>query len=383
MTGRAAEALGRPGEGGASSAWPRARRSRGASRPARTWARRALRAVAAATLLLLATAAAAIAWLRLQDPVAALPRLAPGARASLVELNGERWRDRTLLHVALDGGAIGRVRFIVSLPHPLPDHRLPVVIVLGGLGGGADSIRALTDAGGDLGPNAVIGYDWPLPRKLPGALWTVLHAPGLRRHALTAPGQVDALLRWASSEPWADTSRVSLLGFSFGAFPTAAVQRIVEAGGTSVRFTVLGYFGATIGAVVAAHPGVKPRWLAPLLGAFADLMLRPVDPSVHLSHLRGRFLVLEARSDRLIAPAAAARARELTPQPRTVIVVEGDHMGVGPAQRLLARVIRITRAWLVEQGALVPAGRAAAPAVRPAPVGPGSTTAGARSRRSR
>lgn len=317
--------------------------------------RRVAFVLAGAILAALAVVAAGAAWLRGQEPVAALPRQRPGELASVVELRQERWRDRKILHVALDGGAIGRVRFVVSLPDPLPDHPVPVVIVLGGMGAGSDAIRELTEVGGDPGPNAIIGYDWPLPRRLPGLLEMALRAPALRRQALSVPGQVDALLRWASQEPWADTARVSLLGFSFGAFAAPAVQRLAEERGASVRWTVLGYSGAPIGAVIAGHPKVRPRWLASGLGSVADLLLRPVEPSFHLPHLHGHFLVVEAGSDRLIAPAAAERVRELTPQPRSVVLVEGDHMGIGPnTQGLLRQVIEVTRAWLVAQGGLDP-----------------------------
>jgi hypothetical protein len=311
--------------------------------------------VAGAFLAALAVVAVGAARLRGQEPVVALPRQRPGELPSVVELRQERWRDRKILHVALDGGAVGRVRCVVSLPDPLPDHPVPVVIVLGGLGGGSEAIRELTEIGGDPGPNAIIGYDWPLPRRLPGLLGIALRAPALRRQAISAPGQVDALLRWASEEPWADAARVSLLGYSFGAFAAPAVQRLAEERGASVRWTVLGYSGAPIGAVIAGHPKVRPRWLASALGGAADLLLRPVEPSLHLPHLHGRFLVLEARSDRLIAPAAAERVRELTPQPRTVVLVDGDHMGVGPnTQGLLQQVVEVTRAWLVAQGGLDP-----------------------------
>jgi hypothetical protein len=66
--------------------------------------------------------------------------------------------------------------------------------------------------------------------------------------------------------------------------------------------------------------------------------------------------VLRAARDRLIAAAAADRLVELTPQPRTVVVIEGDHMGLGPEKRkLLAKVVAVSRAWLIEQGAIVPA----------------------------
>ena len=91
----------------------------------------------------------------------------------------------------------------------------------------------------------------------------------------------------------------------------------------------------------------------------------PRGASVHLPHLRGRFLELGAGRDRLIDSAAAQRLAALTPEPRTVLEVAGDHMGVGPEQwKLLRRVVDVSRAWLVEQGAIEPP--RPAPAASPA-----------------
>jgi hypothetical protein len=325
-------------------------------------------ALGAATLSLGVVAAliAGVAYLRTIDPLAALPRDDP-SRLSTVEQWRERWQGRTLLHVALDGEAVGRVRFVVSLPEPMPGGRLPLVVVLGGLSGGSSSIREISAVAGDPGPSAFVGYDWPLPAREPGLAEIALRLREFRRGVLTVPGQVDAILAWASRQAWVDPSRVSLLGFSLGAFVVPASQRLALLRGAAVGWTVLGYGGAPIGEVIAGHPKAGPAWLRPLLGAGADLLLRPVEPSLHLPHLRGRFLVLGAADDRLVAPRAAQRLAELTPEPRTVVRIEGDHMGRGPDRwKLLARVIGVSRAWLVEQGAIEPA-PATAPCAREVP----------------
>jgi hypothetical protein len=315
-------------------------------------------ALAALVVLLAAALVLAILALRLttQDPWAALPRPDP-SRLSVVQ----EWREsadrRTLLHVTLESQEVGRIQFVVSLPDPMPAGRMPLVVVLGGLGGGSDSIRELTRIAGDPGPDAYVGYDWPLPTREPRVWEVVAQLLQYRRDVLSVPGQVDAIVAWGARQPWADSSRVSLLGISLGAFVVPAAQRLVqERGTTPVLATILGYGGAPIGDVIASHPRAGPAWLRPILGRGADLLLRPVEPSFHLPHLRGRFLVLEAQSDRLIAHGAAERLSELTPEPRTVVHIPGDHMGVGPDKwRLLARVIDVSRSWLLEQGAIDPA----------------------------
>ncbi len=306
-------------------------------------------------LLALAVALGAIAaWLRTRDPLASLPRDHPSALV-VVEERPEAWRGRTLLHVALEGPAVGRVRFVVSLPEPLPSGRIPLVVILGGLRGGSDSIREIAQVVGDPGPNAFVGYDWPLPTREPSVAEIVRRLPEFRRSILSVPGQVDAILAWAGRRPWSDQARTSLLGFSLGAFVAPAAQRIAQERGVAIHWTAIAYAGAPIGAVVAGHPGAGPRWLRPALGAAADLLLRPVEPSNHLPHLHGRFLVLGAANDRLIARAAVERLATLVPEPRTVVRIEGDHMGVGPEKlKLLARVAAVTRSWLLEQGAIDP-----------------------------
>jgi hypothetical protein len=316
--------------------------------------RRAALVTASLVLAALTAALAAVAWLRTRDPLAALPREDP-ERLAVVEEWRERWEGRTLLHVTLDAGEVGRVRFVVSLPDPMPSGRLPIVVILGGLGGGSNSVREISRVAGDPGPGAFVGYDWPLPTREPSVLEIVLRLPEFRRGLLIVPGQVDGILAWAAGQPWADPDRVSLLGFSLGAFVVPATQRLAQERGAAIGWTVLGYAGAPIGDVIAGHPNAGPAWLRPILGAGAELLLRPLEPSLHLPHLRGRFLVLGAAADRFIAPAAARRMTQLTPEPRTAILIAGDHMGVGPDQwKLLAHVVDVTRAWLVENGAIEP-----------------------------
>ena len=322
--------------------------------------------VAAAILVVVALAlGGTAAWLRLQEPLAALPRDPPTAVAEVEEWR-EPWQGRTLLHVVLRGAAVRDVRFVVSLPDPLPARHIPIVLVIGGLDGGTRSIRRIGEAVGDPGPNAFLAYDWPLPSEEPSGLEIVLHLPELRRSVLSVPGQIDAMLGWASRQRWADPHRVSLLGFSLGAFVAPAAQRVALGRGAAIHWTIIAYGGAPIGAVIAGHPAAKPVWAARLFGAGADLILRPLEPGEHLPHLRGRFLVLRAGNDRLIAPPAADRLTDLTPQPRTVVVIEGGHMGLGPNKKeLLAKVVAVARAWLVEQGAIVPDGPRAQPSGNP------------------
>jgi hypothetical protein len=297
-------------------------------------------------LVLLFAAAALLAWLLLRDPLAALPRPDPEPRATIERQ--ERRGDRSLSFVRLDTAELGPVRLVVDRPSPLPGERLPVLLVLGGLASGERNIGWITE----IGDNAVIGYDWPITTAMPQGLDLLAALPELHRRTLAIPAQIATALGWLARQDWADPDRISLLGFSLGALAIPAAQRLAPA---PIGWTVLAYGGAPIGALVAANPHLRPDWARPLLGAFADLALRPVEPSAHLPYLQGRFLVLEGSDDAFVPARTAARLRAATPEPKRVVRFEGGHMGVGPGQlELLARIIAESRAWLVAEGATNP-----------------------------
>ncbi len=300
-------------------------------------------------LLVLAALGLAVAWFALRDPYGALPLA--GSAPVVVEDRTAPANGRTLRTVTLREPALGEISFVLSLPDPLPERPLPIVVVLGGLGRGAENLSPLPDPG----DNVVVGYDWPMPPRLPTGWDLLARAPELYGRVLTVPGQLDAALAWTAQQPWADAERVSLLGFSLGALAAPAIQRVLEDRGQRVGWTVLAYGGAPIGDLLSSHPLVRPGWARPVLGAAAHLLLRPVEPLSHLPHVEGRFLFLSGREDRLIPAPASEAFRTATPQPRTEVFFDGDHVGVGEHQRaLLDAIVRASTAWLLEQGAVNP-----------------------------
>jgi pimeloyl-ACP methyl ester carboxylesterase len=241
----------------------------------------------------------------------------------------------------------------ISLPEPRPAEKLPVVMVLGGLATGENNIRHIARGGA----NAIVGYDWPIPTRLPQGWELLLQAPDLYDRALRVPGQIAAALEWLAGQDWADPARVSVLGFSLGTLAAPAAERLAQARGLSIGWTALAYGGSPVGALLASNPFLKPRWAAPCLAFAADLLFRPVEPAEHLPFLRGRFLLVGGSNDAFVPAAAAQRMRDLTPEPKTVVLLEGGHMGVGANQlALLEEIILVTRTWLVEQQAINPPG---------------------------
>jgi hypothetical protein len=219
---------------------------------------------------------AAIIWQLARDPLSALPRVANGARPHTLERERAEGREWRRVHLEVDGH--DNVELQISLPDPLPARALPVVLVLGGLATGAQSVRHLPEAGS----NVLVGYNWPIPRRIPREITALWMLPEIRRRILFIPGDVSVALRWIAAQPWADRKRIALVGLSLGALAAPAVQRVAAAEGVAINWTVLGYGGAPLGVLLANHPRVRSGWLRPLLRAGAELLLRPLEPAHHL-----------------------------------------------------------------------------------------------------
>jgi hypothetical protein len=292
---------------------------------------------------------AALAWHMSRDPLAMLPY---EDAAPIVLSDEARIVDGRLVRdLVLDTGGTGRARLRLSLPSPLPSGRLSAILVLGGQRTGSGSIALV----GDVGLNALVGYDWPLPSRMGGALDVLGRLPELYSGIVRIPGQIEAALQWISAQPWADRERTSLVGFSLGALAAPAVQRLLEARGHRIGWTVIAYGGTPIGDLAAHHPRVRPEWLRPFVGTAVDILLRAVEPDAHLPRLVGCFLVVSGEDDELIPLAAARRVEALTPQCRTIERLAGEQLGIGPNEAgLLDAAMRSTTRWLEAQGAVNP-----------------------------
>jgi hypothetical protein len=298
--------------------------------------------------IVLAVIGGGLFWLEHRDPLASLSRPEHDFQVDRVSVTLRA--DRKIQHFILHTKELGDIGVIVSLPEPLPRYKLPVLVVLGGLGSGEDNIRYVPDAG----DNAVVGYDWPMPVH-PGATTILTHLPSLYRDVMSIPAQVGSALYWVNSQPWADDKSMSVLGFSLGALAAPAIEDVAEHDGRKIGWTVLAYGGDPFGALLAANPNVRPGYLRPVLAPLIDVLLAPLEPDRHLPRLTGEFLVLQGENDALVPQRARARFRDAVPEPKTVTTFPGDHMGVGPGKAgLLQQIIDTSKSWLIDKGAIMP-----------------------------
>ncbi len=103
--------------------------------------------------------------------------------------------------------------------------------------------------------------------------------------------------------------------------------------GQAFGWTVLAYGGAELDRILAAHPKMDFGAPRSLVETAADLVLRPLEPAEHLPHLSGPFLLFGGSDDHLLPRRSAERMRELTPEPKTVVLFGSKHIGTGAGQQ--------------------------------------------------
>jgi hypothetical protein len=297
---------------------------------------------AAAVILATTAAAAWFLWPSFGDPLSHLPTPlgVPPMRDEQVERKG----GREIRRIVLDAGALGTIRITVSLPDPLPARKLPVLFVMGGLRTGQNSIRHV-DA---PGPNAIVGFDYPIDRHAGRGLDLVPRLHELRGQVFATPGQVVAALGWLRAQAWVDAARLTPVGVSLGALLLPAALRLDQARGAAPSIAVLAYGGADVALLAPRILRKLPPALQPLLIWLGAKALQPVEPAVHLPHLKGEFLLLGGTGEDAMVPEAAARLMErLTPDPKTIIHLPGGH--VGGETEVTRRLVVALRTWLAQR----------------------------------
>jgi hypothetical protein len=271
-------------------------------------------------------------------------RVAASTASTLTTAAGEA---RTVLEIELDGVEPGPLRITVSLPARPASGRLPVLIVLGGLEVGRRSLRYVETHG----ENALIAVQYPRSATYWYEGTPLAKLPVIRESALAVPSQVASLAAWARLQPWADPQRVSLLGYSFGAFFVPACARVARAHGQAFRTLVMAYGGADLPRVLDANIRLRPRALQWVVGRLLAAIVHPLEPALHLPHLPEEALFVTGLRDRKVPLASARRMQALKPEPKTVIDLDTAHMD--PRNPLLIRrIVETTRRWLVARGAL-------------------------------
>jgi dienelactone hydrolase len=242
------------------------------------------------------------------------------------------------------------VRFTVSRPEGEGGDPMPVLLILGGLRSGRENLERLPP----LGPNVLISVEYPdrdairdKTRSIPERILIA------RRVAEAIPEQLVAVLAWARLQPWADQRRMSILGYSLGAMFVPATQEKARANAIETHTTIMAFGGAELGRIIAATFHVESPVLREIVEALGAALLHPVEPAHFLGRMTGDILIINAEADELIPLESTALMTRLTPDPKWIVTMPGEHIDPrDPA--MLQSVVDVTKAWLVERGAANP-----------------------------
>lgn len=258
-------------------------------------------------------------------------------------------REQTVQTLTVPDGIGGTVRFTLRFPKSQASERLPVLILLAGIKTNEQTVDKIQGQG----DNALIAYHYDYDK----STWKSLSRlrQGLIAYRMTSEvsDQIAALVEWVKGQDWADPDRVNIAGGSLGAISLPMILRELQKRGIGLRTVTLAYGGAgrmTLGYLSLRH---RSLLLAAVTGLLSWLFLRRLEPAIHLPHLKGEFLIVSSPDDNLVPRRCAKLFEDLTPEPKTIIHMQGGHVNTRE-QELLGEVVGIAQKWLTERGALNP-----------------------------
>ncbi len=312
------------------------------------WFAIALLSLSAIVLGLVLVAAGWLVWLGNRDPMVLIDREVPAYslvahEAYTVTSKGE---ERLLRDLTFAAEGAAPIRITVSLPAGAAVERLPVLVLLGGLKSGRGSLERMPA----LGRNAALAFEYPLSFEVQDKSASILGRLRTGYNAvLETPGQLAFVLGWLRSQPWADPARVSLLGYSLGAIFVPVVNHKAKREQVPVAASIMAFGGASLGSIVANVLDLGSDVASWGMVAAVDALVRPVEPAFHLPALVGEFLLVSAAADEIVPATSARLMRELTPEPKTIVLLPGEHIDPRD-QAVLDRVVSISGDWLREKG---------------------------------
>ncbi len=257
--------------------------------------------------------------------------------------------ERTYRRIVLATEELGEITFSLSLPMEIPVTGLPLIIVLGGLEIGEANFELIDEPG----ENIIAIYHYPYSPQY----WYKGSAAGkiplIRRSMLRVPAQVANLIKWAAPLDQVDSERVCITGYSFGAMFLPAVYRLAESRQLLLQQGVIAYAGTGIYDLLAYNLGELPRPFRSLLAWLAATAIHTLEPALHLPHLHNEFLLINGIRDHQIPEHSWRRLHQLTPDPKTTVILDEGHMH--PDKPALTRkLVEISRRWLLDNEVINP-----------------------------
>lgn len=253
--------------------------------------------------------------------------------------------DKTYHHIVLGTQYLGDIQAFISKPKVIPKEGLPVVIIMGGLQVGADTFKLIDDSG----ENIYIVFKYPYSPEYWYKGTPIIEIPVIRRSVLRVPSQTLTLYEWISEQPWTKKEYISFAGFSFGAMFIPSIYHLANSHNKVLNPGVIAYAGADLYDLLYTNMDkIDAPWrsFAAWLG---ETTIYSIEPAHHLPHMNNEFLLINATKDHQISTYSWKKLHELTPEPKTVMILDEGHMHPRKPE-LTKKIEKISMKWLKERG---------------------------------
>ncbi len=164
------------------------------------------------------------------------------------------------------------------------------------------------------------------------------------------PGQIVAALQWVQEQNWYNKALgLHYMGISLGTLFMPVSISLAQKNGLFMSSSIFGFGGADIGKIFEHH-------LTPYLGQesssrvkrIVEMIIALYDPKIYLSELGGPNLLIFATNDQIFPPSSVEKLIQLTPNPKEVVWINGQHIDVDRPEIISATIQTVVR-WLRKQ----------------------------------
>jgi len=240
-----------------------------------------------------------------------------------------------------------KISFSISYPQNIKKNE-KIIIFLDGLFTGQDFLKYLPHPDDFI----LIAFDL-LPKEIKRfrrLMPTILAHPfGFRRALLNAPYQIIALIKWIENQKWYNNQKIYIAGESIGSLFVPVIYRLAQKNNIQLGLGIMSYGGADIYEMINFNLKKyrilkKYKILREPIAWFGYSMIKQIDPQFHLPYIKGNFLIINGKNDKLISPLSAKLLQNLTPKPKTVIILDTGHI----AKDNIKEIIEVGLKWINE-----------------------------------
>jgi len=228
------------------------------------------------------------------------------------------------------------------------DRKLPVYIILGGLFTGKEVVGLLYDLPG-IEPYVIASMDYPYEGEKRLKWWQILFMlPRIRRAAMNSVRGVLLMLDMLQQHPCVDSSRLYVVGVSFGAFFGMAAAAV----DSRIKSVASLFGGGKIRRLIAVNLPFRLPLVNALTGRLAYWLVHPLEPLQYARYIAPRPLLVVGGSDDEKFPADCAQALyDAAGEPRDILWFSSKH--VEPTKNdLTLELTETVVAWMKGKGLL-------------------------------